>query len=88
MNNRNQNNRNKTINSNLIKLKPPQKPSINDNKRNHSSLSNSEPSSQKILQQINKKLFVTRNQFGDFNSYSKYWAQIQQMPEKNQWITF
>jgi len=66
MDNRNQNNtnnKNKTTNANVIKSKLPQKPANNDNKRNHSSPSNSEPSSPKILQHVSKKLFVTRNRF-------------------------
>jgi len=66
MDNRNQNNTNninKTKNANVIKSKPPQKPVNNDNKRNHSSSSNSEPSSPKLLQHVSKKLFATRNRF-------------------------
>lgn len=67
MDNRNQNNtnnnKNKTTNANVIKSKSLQKPASNDNKRNHSSSSNSEPSSPKTLQHISKKLFATRNRF-------------------------
>lgn len=64
MNNINQNNLNnkyKTSNGNVIKLKSPQKTTTSDNKRNHSSSSNSEPSSPKLLQHASKKLFVTLN---------------------------
>lgn len=66
MDNRNQshtNNKNKTQNANAIKSKSPQKTANNENKRNHSSSTNSEPSSPKLPQHINKKLFVTRNRF-------------------------
>lgn len=67
MDNRNQNNTNninKTTNAwNVIKSKSPQKSANNDNKRTHSSSSNSEPSSPKLLQHVSKKLFVTRNRF-------------------------
>lgn len=60
----NTNDKSKTKNANVIKSKPPQKPANNDViKRNHSSSSNSEPSSPISLQHISKKLFVTRNRF-------------------------
>jgi hypothetical protein len=69
MSNRNQNNtnntndKNKISNANPNKLKPPKTLANSDNKRNHSSSSNSEPSSPKLLQRVSKKLFVTRNRF-------------------------
>lgn len=59
----NQNYKNKTVNVNVNKPKSPQKPATNDNKRNHSSSSNLDPSSPKILQHVHKKLFTTRNRF-------------------------
>jgi hypothetical protein len=72
MSNRNQNNlnntnntndKNKTSNANPNKLKPPKTPANSDDKRNHSSSSNSETSSPKLFQHVSKKLFATRNRF-------------------------
>jgi len=63
-NKNNKNNKNKTTNTNITKMKSSQKLISNENKRNHSSSSNSKPLPPKILQHVGKKLFLIQNRFG------------------------